>query len=171
MILLSQVYFECPSIEFSAGANVEFTYKNKLSVSLTLSILRRYATTASNLDVAEMVLLSRRAGRGSADPTGLNRTMTFSCANVVPTSASAAVASLGRFVSTREAVIVRGRSGDSLRSGMSGLAAAPVPAPVLVLVPMPMPAGAGEDAGGCGGEDMVAIRVPWCFEDRSWVGC
>lgn len=105
-----------------------------------------------------MVLRSRRGGIGGADPpTGLNRTMTFSCANVVPTSASAAAASRGRCVSTREAVIVKGRSGEGDRSrsgeGMSGVAG---PGPPAAAAPWAGP-GAGDEVDGVrGGDDIVA---------------
>lgn len=109
------------------------------------------------------MLLSRRAGKGGADPpTGLNRTMTFSCANVVPTSASAAAASRGRCVRTSEAVIVRGRSGEGDRSsrsgsGMSGVAgpdpAAAAEAPWAAVAAV----GAGDEVEGVrGGDDIVA---------------
>ncbi|ROW03107.1 hypothetical protein VMCG_05786 [Cytospora schulzeri] len=123
-----------------------------------------------------MVLLSLRAGRGGADPpTGLNRTMTFSRGNVVPTSDRAVVASRGRLVSTREAVMVRGRSGESLvRSGMSGLAGLSVAVPA-VPVPVPMGAGAGDDVEGCGGEDMAvlgkaAAETHCCAVDQGFAG-
>lgn len=121
-----------PTTSSSAGANVELTYRNKLSVSPTRSVRRRYATTASKRAPAEMVLLSLRAGSG------------------------------GRPVSTSDAVMVSGSSGDSLpRSGMSGLAGVPVVAVVLVVG---VGSCAGEDVEGCGGggEDMaVVLHVPW----------
>lgn len=91
-----------------------------------------------------MVLRSLRAGSGGAEPTGLKRTTTLSWGKVVPTSDRAAAASRGRLVSTREAVMVRGRSGDWLRAGMSGLGAA---------------GAGGEDVEGCGVEDMAGLMV------------
>lgn len=112
-----------------------------------------------------MVLLSRRAGRGGADPpTGLNRTMTFSCANVVPTSARAAAASRGRCVRTSEAVIVKGKSGEGDRSsrsgsGMSGVAGPDPSAAAAAEAPWAAAAavGAGDEVEGVrGGDDIVA---------------
>lgn len=137
---------------------------------------RRYATTASNLLVALMVLRSRRGGIGGADPpTGLNRTMTFSCANVVPTSASAAAASRGRCVSTSEAVIVSGRSGEGDRSrsgsGMSGVAG-PDPGAAAAAPWAAAAAGAGEEVDGVrGGDDIVScVGVPVTWGFRSGYG-
>lgn len=131
-----------------------------------------------------MVLRSRRAGKGGADPpTGLNRTMTLSLVKVVPTSASAAAASRGSCVSTSEAVIVRGRSGDGDLSSslsasscccsrpggaLSGLAAWPDPVAVADAADVPCwagsAAGAGdEEDGGRGEEDIVArVCVTFC---------
>lgn len=126
-----------------------------------------------------MELRSRRADMGGADPpTGLNRTMTLSLVKVVPTSASAAAASRGSCVSTSEAVIVRGRSGDgdlssslSLPSScccwpgdaMAGLAAWPDPVAVAVVADAPCwagsAAGAGYEVDGGRGEDDIVARV------------
>jgi hypothetical protein len=57
-----------------------------------------------------------------AEPTGLKRIMIFSDGKA-PAEASAAVASLGRFMRTVDAVMVRGRSGEGGLSMMGDAAA------------------------------------------------
>ncbi|KAI1498147.1 ketopantoate hydroxymethyltransferase-domain-containing protein [Biscogniauxia marginata] len=86
---------------------------NKPSVGPSRSALRRCDTTASNFCVA-LILRTSRLSWG-ADPTGLKRTMTF-CWSKLPALARAELASWGRAVSTAEAVIVSGSSGDAGRS-------------------------------------------------------
>ncbi|KAK4134869.1 hypothetical protein BT67DRAFT_378854 [Trichocladium antarcticum] len=136
-----------PTTSSSAGAKVLFTYRNTLSVSLTLSVLRRYATTDSNLWALATLTSSRRMG--GAEPTGLKRTTIFSWGKP-PAAARAAVASRGSVNRTVDAVIVRGRSAESRpsRTGDAGaeLSGAPGPPGATAAV-----VGDGEAAilGGC----------------------
>ncbi|KAH8666470.1 ketopantoate hydroxymethyltransferase-domain-containing protein [Xylariales sp. PMI_506] len=92
--------------------------KNRPSVGPTRSALRRCDTTASNFWAA-LILRTSRASWG-ADPTALNRTTTlrlFSWSKS-PALASAELASRGSAVSTADAVMVSGSSGDAGRSSV-----------------------------------------------------
>ncbi|KAH9907525.1 ketopantoate hydroxymethyltransferase-domain-containing protein [Xylariomycetidae sp. FL2044] len=93
----------------------EVESKNRPSVGRTLRTLRRWATTASNFWVA----LMRRTGTLSwgAAPTALKRTTTLSWGKA-PALASAELASRGSDVSTADAVMVSGSSGDARPSAM-----------------------------------------------------
>ncbi|KAK0709667.1 ketopantoate hydroxymethyltransferase-domain-containing protein [Lasiosphaeria miniovina] len=74
---------------------VLFTYKNTLSL-----------TAAPKLH--PLLTVTTSTGRGRAAPTGLKRTLTFSCGNP-PAAARAAVASCGKAIKTVDADIVKGR--------------------------------------------------------------
>ncbi|KAI0187518.1 ketopantoate hydroxymethyltransferase-domain-containing protein [Xylaria flabelliformis] len=77
------------------------------------NILRRCVTTVSNFCVA--LILRTSVFNCGAAPTALKRTCTFSCSNP-PAEAKAELASRGRVVSTVDAVMVSGSSGDTGRS-------------------------------------------------------
>jgi hypothetical protein len=108
-----------PTTSSRAGAKVLFTYKKTLSVSWTFKDFLMCATTDSNFWA--LLTLTTSFLRAGAPPTGLKRTATFSRGKP-PAVASAAVASRGRAIKTVDAVIVRGRSGESRpsRSGEAG---------------------------------------------------
>ncbi|KAI0514948.1 ketopantoate hydroxymethyltransferase-domain-containing protein [Xylaria bambusicola] len=84
--------------------------KNSPSVGFRDNILRRCVTTVSNFCVA--LILRTSVFSCGADPTALKRTRTFSWSNP-PAEAKAELASRGRAVSTVDAVMVSGSSGDS----------------------------------------------------------
>ncbi|KAI1741660.1 ketopantoate hydroxymethyltransferase-domain-containing protein [Xylaria scruposa] len=87
--------------------------RNSPSVGLRDNILRRCVTTVSNFCVA--LILRTSVFNCGADPTALKRTCTFSCSNP-PAEAKAELASRGSVVSTVDAVMVSGSSGDTGRS-------------------------------------------------------
>ncbi|KAI8950394.1 ketopantoate hydroxymethyltransferase-domain-containing protein [Xylaria longipes] len=87
--------------------------RNSPSAGLRDNILRRWVTTVSNFCVA--LILRTSDFNCGADPTALKRTCTFSCSNP-PAEAKAELASRGSVVSTVDAVMVSGSSGDTGRS-------------------------------------------------------
>ncbi|KAI0391775.1 ketopantoate hydroxymethyltransferase-domain-containing protein [Xylariaceae sp. FL0594] len=89
--------------------------RNNPSPGPTPNALRRNDTTASNFCV-ELILRTSRFSCG-AEPTGLKRTNTLSWSKP-PAEARAELASRGSAVSTVDAIIVSGSSGDSGRSCM-----------------------------------------------------
>lgn len=65
----------------------------------------------------ELVTLTTSRRSAGAEPTGLKRTTIFSWGKP-PAAARAAVASRGRVISTVDAVMVKGSSGDGVLSGI-----------------------------------------------------
>jgi len=114
-ILLTLCKF--PTTSSNAGAKLELTYKNTLSISPTFNTLLKYATTASNL--CELEILHTCCLNCGALPTGLNLTVTFALRNV-PAEERALAASRGSAVRIMEEAMVSGRSGSVVEE--SGIA-------------------------------------------------